>query len=106
MATLNGNTYEIQRWPSLRRTPTFPNFPYDSVARNAQLLEVRAVIEAHEHVRAGNADIAFTHIDPLDRNELRDFTVIRLSHLAEFGKTRICLLPKSDGAYSGERKRG
>ena len=72
-----------------------PNFPYQSVAENAQLLLVRAVIEAHEHVRAGNADIAFTHIDPLDRNELRDFTVIRLSHLPEFGKTRLCLLRRA-----------
>ena len=76
----------------LDKDANIPNFPYDSVASNAQLLVVRAVIEAHEHVRAGNADIAFTHIDPLDRNELRDFTVIRLSHLAEFGKTRLCLL--------------
>jgi hypothetical protein len=76
----------------LQKDAGIPDFPYDSVARNAQLLLVRAVIEAHEHVRAGNADIAFTHIDPLDRNELRDFTVIRLSHIAEFGKTRLCLL--------------
>ena len=76
----------------LDKDANIPNFPYDSVASNAKLLVVRAVIEAHEHVRAGNADIAFTHIDPLDRNELRDFTVIRLSHLAEFGMTRLCLL--------------
>jgi hypothetical protein len=84
---LRGTTVAI-----LQKDAGIPNFPYDAVARSAQLLEVRAVIEAHEHVRAGNADIAFTHIDPLDRNELRDFTVIRLSHLAEFGKTRLCLL--------------
>jgi hypothetical protein len=76
----------------LEENAGIPNFPYEAVAKSAQLLLVRAVIEAHEHVRAGNADIAFTHIDPLDRNELRDFTVIRLSHLAEFGKTRLCLL--------------
>ena len=91
------------QWKYLRDTTVailpkdagIPNFPYESVASNAQLLLVRAVIEAHEHVRAGNADIAFTHIDPLDRNELRDFTVIRLSHLAEFGKTRLCLLRRA-----------
>jgi hypothetical protein len=76
----------------LQKDAGIPNFPYDAVANSAQLLQVRAVIEAHEHVRAGNADIAFTHIDPLDSNELRDFAVIRLSHLAEFGKTRLCLL--------------
>ena len=91
------------QWKYLRDTTVailpedanIPNFPYQSVAQNAQLLLVRAVIEAHEHVRAGNADIAFTHIDPLDRNELRDFTVIRLSHLPEFGKTRLCLLRRA-----------
>jgi hypothetical protein len=78
----------------LEKDAGIPNFPYESVSESAQLLLVRAVIEAHEHVRAGNADIAFTHIDPLDRNELRDFTVIRISHLDEFGKTRLCLLQR------------
>ena len=93
------------QWKYLRKTTVailqkdagIPNFPYELVANSAQLLLVRAVIEAHEHVRAGNADIAFTHIDPLDRNELRDFTVIRLSHLVEFGKTRLCLLRRVMG---------
>jgi hypothetical protein len=91
------------RWDYLRGTTVailpkdagIPDFPYKWVAGSAALLLVRAVIEAHEHVRAGNADIAFTHIDPLDKNELRDFTVIRLSHLAEFGKTRLCLLRRA-----------
>ncbi len=99
------------RWDDLRgktvailpRDAGIPNFPYDSVAGNAKCLLVRAVIEAHEHVRAGNADIAFTHIDPLDKNELRDFTVIRLSHLAEFGQTRLCLLRRK-AAHSPDKE--
>ena len=92
VATFNGRYLRNTTVAILQKDAGIPNFPYESVASSAQLLLVRAVIEAHEHVRAGNADIAFTHIDPLDRNELRDFTVIRLSHLAEFGKTRLCLL--------------
>jgi hypothetical protein len=95
---LRNNTVAI-----LARDANIPDFPYESVAASAQLLLVRAVIEAHEHVRAGNADIAFTHVDPLDRNELRDFTVIRLSHLVEFGKTRLCLLRKS-AAHAQEKQ--
>lgn len=88
------------RWEYLRdkqvailpENAALPNFPYKSIANVAQLVIVRAVVEAHEYVRAGNADLAFTHVDFLSTNELRDFTVIRLSHVPVFGKTRLCLL--------------
>ena len=100
------------RWECLRdkqvaileENAAIPNFPYPSIAKFARLLIVRAVIEAHEHVRAGNADIAFTHVDSLTTNELRDFTVIRLNRVAEFGKTRLCLLRSKLNPPSEEQK--
>jgi hypothetical protein len=76
----------------LEENAALPNFPYKSIAAVARLVIVRAVIEAHEYVRAGNADIAFTHIDALTTNEVRDLTVIGLSRVAHFNKSRLCLL--------------
>jgi len=84
-----------------------PDLPTQEIRRLANVVSVRTTLEAHAHVRAGSADLTFSHRELLSEGENKYLTVIDLSNNRNIGECDLVLLrgrglPDSDLTNRGK----
>lgn len=72
-----------------------PDFQSMEVTRHAEILVTHSTLESHAHVRAGTADIAFTHKEILSEFDIKHLVSIDLTsvHNAMLKHTQLWLFP-------------